>query len=46
MSETPTTDKEIPAPVPTPQGPVGSQVFNPIKKSQYLSDMLTLPEDK
>jgi len=27
-------------------GTVKSQVFNPTKKSQYLLDMLTLPEHK
>lgn len=46
MSESLTTDKEIPKPVPAPQGPVSGQVLKPVKTSQYLSDMLTLPEHK
>lgn len=31
---------------PAVHGAVSSQVFNPKKKSQYLSDLLTLSKDK
>jgi hypothetical protein len=46
MSEDLATNKETPELTPTPQGPVSSQVLNPVKTSQYLLDMLTLPEHK